>query len=77
MRANRDRAGDEARTARSPLVVRLVLASFGILLWAALGLRALANGGPVWLEVVAVVLIVVSVVDIVVVSRRRARGDTG
>lgn len=73
----RDRAGDEARTARSPLVARLVLASFGILLWIGLGALALVNGGPVWLGVLAVVLIVVSIIDIVVVSRRRARGDTG
>ncbi len=74
---SRDRSGDEARTARSPLLVRLVLASFGILLWIFFGVLAWVNGGPVWLGVLAVVLIVVSIVDIVVVSRRRARGDTG
>ncbi len=74
---SRDRSGDEARTARSPLVVRLVLASFGIVLWLFLGVLAWVNGGPAWLGVLAVVLIVVSIVDIVVVSRRRARGDTG
>ena len=76
----RGRTGDEARTARSPLRLRLGLAVFGFLVCAALALPWLTSarppGGtrvPGW---VLVGLAVVAAVDIgvVAVRLRRRRG---
>lgn len=66
-----------ATPAHSALTLRLVLASFGLLLWAAIGIATLVLGGARWLLVVAVVLVVVSVVDLAVVARRKRRGEPG
>jgi len=66
-----------ATPAHSALTLRLVLASVGLLLWAVIGVLALALGGDTWVVVLAAVLVVVSVVDLVVVARRKRRGEPG
>jgi hypothetical protein len=67
-----------ARPARSALTLRLVLAVFGLivsvgggLLW--LGVEEL----PAWPAVVLFVLGAIAAVDIVVILRRKARGEPG
>jgi len=66
-----------ATPAYSALTLRLVLASFGLLFWAGIGIATVVLGGATWLLVLAVVLVVVSVVDLVVVARRKRRGEPG
>lgn len=66
-----------AAPARSALTLRAVLAAFGLLLCAALAAWAVVVGAPGWLVVVLVVLAVVAVVDLVVIGRRKARGEPG
>ncbi|WP_369052940.1 DUF6343 family protein [Kineococcus terrestris] len=78
----RGRTGTEARTARSPLRLRLVLAVFGLVVCALLAAFWLSGAGPGGARgpgFVLALLAVVAVVDIVVVSRRlrvraRSRG---
>ena len=67
-----------ARPARSALTLRLVLAAFGLavsvgggLLW--LGVEEL----PAWPAVALFVLGAIAAVDIVVILRRKARGEPG
>ncbi|WP_432543337.1 DUF6343 family protein [Kineococcus sp. SYSU DK002] len=73
----RGRTGEEARTARSPLRLRLVLALFGLVVCTALAVAWFTvddpPGGsraPGW---VLAVLAGLAVVDLVVVSRRLRR----
>jgi Flp pilus assembly protein TadB len=66
-----------APPARSALTLRLILAVFGLLVCAAGGLLFLAAGLPVWTAVVLFVLAAVALVDLVVVARRKARGEPG
>jgi hypothetical protein len=66
-----------APPARSALTLRLVLAAFGLVVCLVLGVIALSAGVPVWLPVVLFVLAAVAVVDLVVVARRKARGEPG
>ncbi|MEJ5946203.1 DUF6343 family protein [Pseudokineococcus basanitobsidens] len=66
-----------AAPARSALTLRAVLAGLGLLLCAGGAVWAAATGGPAWLVVVLVVLAVVAVVDLVVIGRRKARGEPG
>ncbi|WP_432547200.1 DUF6343 family protein [Kineococcus sp. SYSU DK004] len=69
----RGRTGTEARTARSPLRLRLVLAVFGLVVCGLLSAFWLTGAGPGGARgpgIVLAVLAVVAVVDIVVVSRR-------
>ena len=61
---------------RSALTLRLVLAGFGLVVCAAGAVACLALG-VVWLAVVLIVLAVVAVVDIVVIARRKRRGEPG
>jgi hypothetical protein len=66
-----------APPARSALTLRLVLATVGLLacgIWAVLNHR---GDGPLWLTVLLTVLSLVAVVDIAVVTRRKARGEPG
>ncbi|HEY6737417.1 MAG TPA: DUF6343 family protein [Actinopolymorphaceae bacterium] len=66
-----------APPARSALTLRLVLAAVGLVacgVWAAVNL---GDDGPVWLTVVLVLLAVVAAVDILVILRRKARGEPG
>ncbi|WP_432563520.1 DUF6343 family protein [Kineococcus sp. SYSU DK003] len=73
----RGRTGDEARTARSPLRLRAVLAAFGLVactvlaaLWFAVEDPPGGSRAPGW---VLAVLAAVALADLVVVSRRLRR----
>jgi Flp pilus assembly protein TadB len=76
---------DSARTlteggaagARSALTLRLVLAAFGLVLCTVLGVLALASDVSVLFAVVLFVLAAVALVDLVVVARRKRRGEPG
>ena len=66
-----------APPARSALTLRLVLAIFGLIVCLAGGLGWLATDLPAWPAVALLVLGVVALVDIVVIVRRKARGEPG
>lgn len=66
-----------APPALSALTLRLVLASFGLVLCGAIAVGIYVTDGPTALWVSAAVLAVIAVVDIVVVARRKARGEPG
>jgi hypothetical protein len=76
---------DSARTlgeggaagARSALTLRLVLAVFGLVLCTVLGVLALGADVPLVLPVALFVLAAVALVDLVVVARRKLRGEPG
>jgi len=66
-----------AAPARSALTLRLVLAVFGLVVFG-IGAVALAVlGEPAWEVVVVGLLAAVALVDVLVVSRRKARGEPG
>ena len=67
-----------ARPARSALTLRLVLAVFGLVVSVGGGLLWLAvEELPAWPAVVLFVLGAIAAVDIVVIARRKARGEPG
>ena len=66
-----------APPAQSALTLRLVLAVFGLMVCVAGGIVFLAAGLPVWAAVVLFVLGAVALVDLVVIVRRKARGEPG
>jgi membrane protein implicated in regulation of membrane protease activity len=66
-----------AAPAQSALTLRLVLAAFGLIVCVAGGIVFLVAGVPVWAAVVLFVLAAVAAVDLVVVLRRKARGEPG
>jgi fatty acid desaturase len=66
-----------APPARSALTLRLVLAAFGLVVCLGGGVLWLVTGLPVWPAVVLFVLAAVAAVDLVVVARRKARGEPG
>ena len=66
-----------AAPAQSALTLRLVLAVFGLVVCLAGGFLVLAAPLPVWFAVVLFVLAAVAAVDLVVVIRRKARGEPG
>ena len=67
-----------AAPARSALTLRLVLAVFGLVVCVGGGLAWLAvDELPAWPAIVLLVLAAVTVVDIVVIVRRKARGEPG
>ena len=66
-----------APPARSALTLRLILATFGLVVCVAGGIVFLLAGLPVWTAVVLFVLAAVALVDLVVVARRKARGEPG
>ena len=66
-----------ARPARSALTLRLVLAAFGLVVCVAGGILWLAAGVRTWPAVVLFVLGAIAAVDIVVIARRKARGEPG
>ncbi len=66
-----------APPAQSALTLRLVLAAFGLVVCVAGGVAFLVVGAPVWIAVVLFVLAAVAAVDLVVVARRKARGEPG
>jgi len=63
-----------AGAARSALTLRLVLAAFGLVVCTVLAYDA---DGPLVLPVLLAVLAVVALVDLVVVARRKLRGEPG
>jgi hypothetical protein len=65
-----------APPARSALTLRLVLAAFGLVFCAVAAVFAAAADVD-WLAWVLAVLAVVAAVDLVVVARRKARGEPG
>ena len=67
-----------APPARSALTLRLILAIFGLVVFVAGGFLLLAvDAVPVWLPVVLFVFAGIAAVDIVVIVRRKARGEPG
>ena len=67
-----------AAPAQSALTLRLVLAAFGLVLCLGAGLlRQSRDDLPVWPAVVLFVLAAVAAVDLVVVARRKMRGEPG
>ena len=66
-----------ALSAQSALTLRLVLAGFGLVVCVAGGIVLLVAGVPVWIAVVLFVLAAVALVDLAVVTRRKARGEPG
>jgi Flp pilus assembly protein TadB len=66
-----------APPAQSALTLRLVLAVFGLVVCTAGGIAFLAAGMPVWAAIVLFVLAAIALVDIVVIARRKARGEPG
>ena len=66
-----------AAPAQSALTLRLVLAAFGLVVCLAGAVVLLVAGAPVAVAVVFLVLAGVALVDLVVVARRKARGEPG
>lgn len=66
-----------APPAHSALTLRLVLATFGLLVCVAGVVWSLVNDGDTWITVALAVLAVVAVINLVVVARRKARGEPG
>jgi Family of unknown function (DUF6343) len=66
-----------ARPAQSALTLRLVLAAFGLVVCVAGGILFLVVDAPLGLAVVLFVLAAVAAVDLVVVARRKLRGEPG
>jgi hypothetical protein len=66
-----------APPAQSALTLRLALAVFGLVVCVLGGIGWLATDLPAWPGVLLLVLGAVAVVDIVVIVRRKARGEPG
>ena len=66
-----------AAPAQSALTLRLVLAAFGLVVCTVFGVLALRADVPVLFPVVLFVLAAVALVDLVVVARRKLRGEPG
>ena len=66
-----------APPAQSALTLRLILAVFGLIVCVAGGIAVLALDAPVWGAIVLFVLGAVALVDLVVIIRRKARGEPG
>ena len=63
--------------ARSALTLRLVIASFGLVVFVALIVVAATVAHNTAIAVVCAVIAVTAVVDLVVVARRKRRGEPG
>lgn len=66
-----------AAPARSALTLRLILACFGFVVAVGLTVWAVAVSAPMPYQVVPAIVAVIAVVNIVVVARRKARGEPG
>jgi cytochrome c biogenesis factor len=66
-----------APPAYSALTLRLVLAAVGLVVSGVLAVIVVVSDGPLWLAAVCVLLAVVAAVDLVVVGRRKRRGEPG
>jgi hypothetical protein len=73
----RRRSGMEPASARSALTFRIVLASVGLVLWGPAAVLLALGDWPVVFVVIAAAGAVIALVDLVVVSRRKARGEPG
>jgi len=66
-----------AAPAQSALTLRLGLAAFGLVVCTLFGVLALQADVPAFFPVALFVLAAVALVDLVVVARRKARGEPG
>ena len=66
-----------APAAISALTLRLVLAVFGLLVCTAGAILSALLGAPPWFTIVLAALAAVAVIDIVVIVRRKRRGEPG
>ncbi|HYH24923.1 MAG TPA: DUF6343 family protein [Blastococcus sp.] len=66
-----------AAPAQSALTLRMVLAAFGLVVCLAGGFLLLATDVPVAFPIALFVLAAIVAVDIVVIARRKARGEPG
>jgi hypothetical protein len=66
-----------AAPAQSALTLRLVLATFGLVVCLGAAVLWLVNDLPVWPAVVLFVLAAIAAVDLAVVVRRKRRGEPG
>ena len=66
-----------AGAARSALTLRLVLAAFGLVTCTVFAVLAYDSDVPLVVTVLLAVLAVVALVDLVVVARRKLRGEPG
>ncbi|MGY1693596.1 MULTISPECIES: DUF6343 family protein [unclassified Geodermatophilus] len=66
-----------AAPAQSALTLRLVLAAFGLVTCTVFGILWLGTDLPAWPAVLLFVLAAVALVDLVVVARRKLRGEPG
>jgi hypothetical protein len=73
----RRRSGSEPATARSALTFRMVLAFIGLVLWGGAAVVFALGDWPVAFVVIAAVGAAVALADLVVVARRKARGEPG
>jgi hypothetical protein len=66
-----------AAPAQSALTLRLVLAAFGMVICVVGGVIFLSAGVPLWAAILLFLFAAVALVDLVVVIRRKARGEPG
>jgi hypothetical protein len=66
-----------APAALSALTLRLVLATFGLLVCAAGAVISVVAGAPLWFTIVLVALAITAVVDLAVIIGRKRRGEPG
>lgn len=66
-----------AAPARSALTLRLVLAAFGLVVCVVFGVLSLRADVPVLFPVLFFLLAAIALVDLLVVARRKARGEPG
>ncbi len=66
-----------AAPAQSALTLRLILAGFGLAICVVGGVIFLSAGLPVWVALLFFGFAAVALVDLVVVVRRKARGEPG
>jgi len=66
-----------ADTARSALTLRLVLATFGLVICAVFAVLAFLADVPLVFPIALAVLALIALVDLMVVARRKLRGEPG
>ena len=66
-----------ARPAQSALTLRLLLAVFGLVVCIVGAIGVLVVDAPAWAAIALFVVAAVAAVDIVVIARRKARGEPG
>lgn len=71
------RSGSEPGTARSALTFRIVLSAVGLVIWTTAAIVLASADAPTLVVVVAALVAVIALVDLLVVVRRKARGEPG